>query len=132
MSTTMEYLNCSVDEGLVSKMLIQLGFGKSESGRWPSGLKVDTLRELVAALEADLELTTVIGAAVKVRQDTRPSGSSPRIARTPDSVLRAVESGHINADELMEVTPGALRVRKKELKSHLRERVARQAKFAVA
>ena len=101
MSTTMEYLNCSVDEGLVSKMLIQLGFGKSESGRWPSGLKVDTLRELVAALEADLELTTVIGAAVKSRQDSRPSGSSPRIARTPDSVLRAVESGHINADELM-------------------------------
>ena len=101
MSTTMEYLNCSVDEGLVSKMLIQLGFGKSESGRWPSGLKVDTLRELVAALEADLELTTVIGAAVKARQDSRPSGSSPRIARTPDSVLRAVESGHINADELM-------------------------------
>jgi GTP-binding protein len=39
---------------------------------------------------------------------------------------------YLNADELMEVTPGALRIRKKELKSHLRERVARQAKFAVA
>ncbi|HCL27933.1 MAG TPA: translational GTPase TypA [Candidatus Latescibacteria bacterium] len=39
---------------------------------------------------------------------------------------------YLNADELMEVTPGALRIRKKELKSHLREKVARQAKFAVA
>jgi len=101
MSTTMEYLNCSVDEGLVTRMLKHLGFAKTESGRWPSGLKVDTLREIVVALEADMELTTVLGAAVKSRQDSRPSGSSPRIARTPDSVLRAVEAGHINADELM-------------------------------
>ena len=102
MSTTMEYLNCSVDEGLVSKMLTTLGFSKSESGRWPTGLKVDTLREIVAVLDGDLNLVDNLGAAIKSRQDSRPSGSSPRIARTPDSVLRAVESGHINADELME------------------------------
>ncbi len=101
MSTTMEYLNCSTDEGLVTKMLSHLGFEKLDSGRWPSGLKVDTLRELVAALEADNEFSAILSASVKHRQDTRPRGSSPRIARTPDSVLRAVEAGHLNADELM-------------------------------
>ena len=102
MSTTMEYLNCSTDEGLVTKMLSHLGFEKLDSGRWPSGLKVDTLREIFAMLESVGEITTTLGAAIKSRQDSRPSGSSPRIARTPDSVLRAVESGHINADELMD------------------------------
>jgi GTP-binding protein len=39
---------------------------------------------------------------------------------------------YLNADELLEATPGALRIRKKELKQHLREKVARQAKFATA
>lgn len=39
---------------------------------------------------------------------------------------------YLNADELLEVTPGALRIRKRELQSHLRERVARAAKFASA
>ena len=68
MSTTMEYLNCSVDEGLVSKMLTTLGFAKSESGRWPSGLKVDTLREIVAVLDGDLKLVDNLGAAIKSRR----------------------------------------------------------------
>ena len=39
---------------------------------------------------------------------------------------------YLNADELLEATPGSLRIRKKELKQHLREKVARKAKFAVA
>ena len=39
---------------------------------------------------------------------------------------------YLSVDELMEVTPGSLRIRKKELQSHLREREARQAKFATA
>jgi GTP-binding protein len=39
---------------------------------------------------------------------------------------------YLNADELLEVTPAALRLRKRELQHHLREKVARQAKFAEA
>ena len=39
---------------------------------------------------------------------------------------------YLNADELLEATPGSLRIRKKELKQHLREKVVRKAKFAVA
>ena len=60
-----------------------------------------------------------------------PSGEdeqlSPHRILSLDDVIE-----YLNADELMEVTPASLRIRKKELKSNLRDRVARQAKFAAA
>ncbi|HJP32224.1 MAG: translational GTPase TypA [Candidatus Latescibacteria bacterium] len=75
-----------------------------------------------------------------VNPTKRKPGTGHRAAPTGDdeqlpphrilSLDDAIE--YLNADELMEVTPGSLRLRKKELQSHLRERVARQAKFAAA
>ena len=91
------------------------------------------------------EIGQVIGQHIRsgdlvVNPTKRKPGTGHRAAPTgedeqlpPHRILSlddAIE--YLNADELLEATPGSLRIRKKELKQHLREKVARKAKFAVA
>ncbi len=96
----MEYLSSPKSEGLITALVAQLGF-KPINGRLPSGLKADILREFVGIVKEDSTFAASFADRVKARQAARPKGASPRIARTPESVLRAVSDGHLDADALL-------------------------------
>ena len=99
-TTAMEYLSSPKSEGLITALVAELGF-KPIKGRLPSGLKADILREFVGLVQKDSTFAASFADSVKARQAARPKGASPRIARTPESVLRAVADGHLDAATLL-------------------------------
>ncbi|MHA7876658.1 translational GTPase TypA [Roseivivax sp.] len=73
--------------------------------------------------ENDLEVNPLKG---KKLTNVRASGSDDAVRLTPPTVLTLEEAiAYINDDELVEVTPNAIRLRKRYLDPHERKRMAR-------
>ncbi|EPX81852.1 translational GTPase TypA [Salipiger mucosus] len=74
--------------------------------------------------ENDLEVNPLKG---KKLTNVRASGSDDAVRLTPPTVLSLEEAiAYINDDELVEVTPNAVRLRKRYLDPHERKRMAKQ------
>ena len=97
--TSMEYLSCPSSDGTVSTMLKSFGVDKVE-GRYPTGVKADTLRAIADFFNADKKATKLVSESIVKRQSVRGKGSRGRITATPESVLTAVKSGKIDKAEL--------------------------------
>ena len=98
-TTSMEYLSCPSSDGTVSSMLDLFGVAKVD-GRYPTGVKADTLRAIADFFAGSKSAVKSVSADVLKRQSVRGKGSRGRITATPESVLSAVRSGKIDADEL--------------------------------
>jgi hypothetical protein len=97
--TSMEYLSCPSSDGTVSSMLESFGVSKVE-GRYPTGVKADTLRAIAEFFVGNSKATKILTADIVKRQSVRGKGSRGRITATPESVLTAVKSGKIDKAEL--------------------------------
>ena len=98
-TTAMEYLSCPRADGVVSSMLTLFGVEQID-GRYPTGAKADTLRAMADFFAGSKSAVKTVSADVVKRQSVRGKGSRGRITATPESVLSAVRSGKIDADEL--------------------------------
>ena len=98
-TTAMEYLSCPRADGVVSSLLTTFVVEKID-GRYPTGSKADTLRAMADFFAGSKSAVKSVSADVLKRQSVRGKGSRGRITATPESVLSAVRSGKIDADEL--------------------------------
>ena len=98
-TTSMEYLSCPSSDGTVSSMLDLFGVAKVD-GRYPTGVKADTLRTIAEFFVSSSKATKTVSDGIVKRQSVRGKGSRGRITATPESVLSAVRSGKIDKSEL--------------------------------
>ena len=110
------------------KALAYALFNLQERGRMLIGHADEVYEGMVVGIGARQNDLVVNPLKAKQLTNIRAAGSDENILLTPPIQLtleRAMEL--IDEDELVEVTPGSIRIRKKLLKEHERKREARKA-----
>ena len=110
------------------KSLAYALFNLQDRGRLFIGHGEDVYEGMICGINARGEDMIINPTKGKQLTNIRAAGSDENIILTPPirySLEQALE--FIDDDELVEVTPNAIRIRKKQLKEHERKRAARQA-----
>ena len=100
-------------------------FNAQERGVLFIGANVDVYEGMVVGISPKQEDIVVNVCKKKQLTNTRSSSADEALRLTPPRVLSLEQAlDFIDKDELLEVTPVSLRIRKKELDSRLRKRAA--------